>query len=242
MSTMHDSDGIEEAIGQNIREALASAERAGRLLSRAIDRVRQIRDSMREAAERRAEARARYQAAWDKAREKLEVVNDPEWWEEATPAQIAEVYEIAIAWRDHEKEADRADDVIYEEVLERFGHDLRTPSAEQVREDLEKIQADRDSEEEKEEEEKEEGGKRSADTEEERERPAYDSSERRERMAEEMRDAGVASELIESRLRADAMNARAPHDAVERKHATTRLRGPRGTRTRARQSQAAMDR
>lgn len=237
---MAESDGIEEAISQNIREALASAERTGRLLSRAIDRVRQIRDSMREAAERRAEARARYQAAWDKAREKLEVVDDPEWWEGATPAQIAEVYEVAVTWREHEKEADRADDVIYEEVLERFGHDLRTPSAEQVREDLEKIQADRDSEEE--EEEKEEGGKRSADTEEDRERPAHDSSERRERMEAEMREADIDPDVIKARMRAYTMNGHPPREAVAQKHTATRLRGPRGMGIRARQADSAVSR
>ncbi|MCY9785701.1 hypothetical protein KIK06_17585 [Nocardiopsis sp. EMB25] len=247
---MNESDGIDEALGRSLRGMMQLAEQNGRQWSEVLRRMREIARLRQEEAARRAEARARYQAAWEKAQEKLAVVDDPEWWDQATPEQIAEVYEVAVSWREHEVEAARVDDVIYDEVLERYDHDLRTPSAEQVREDLEKIEAQRKEQEQEsdaergeegslvpEPEAKEEAKAEAAET----NPPTWDSEERRTLVEQQMRDEGVAPELVETRMRVDRMNATHPRDAIQGKHAATRLRGPRG-RSRTRQAESAMGR
>lgn len=247
-----ESDGIDEALGQSLREALQAAEKFGRGWSEGIARMREKTRQRNLEEDRRAEAEARYQKAWDKAWDKLSVAEDQKWWEQATPEQIAEVYEVAVTWREHEPAAARIDDVIYDEVLERYDHDLRTPSADQVREDLEKIEAERA--EEKTEEEKDvedvepekstetgvEGEPLTPEPEreeavEEEKPPAYDSVERREHDERTRVEKGVDPDLARTHHRVDTMNATHPRDAVDTKRAATRLAGPRG-RPRARQA------
>ncbi|WP_160050115.1 MULTISPECIES: hypothetical protein [unclassified Nocardiopsis] len=236
---MIESDGIDEALGRSLREALALAEQNGRRLSDLIARAREILRLREEAAARRAEAQARYEAAWKAARDKLAVADDDQWWDKATPAQIAEVYEVAVTWREHETEAARIDEVIYEQVLDRYDHDLRTPSPEQVRHDLEEIRA---RHEEITEERDHDAPEPEHVEEPEREEPRYDSEERRELTREEMLREGLEPEVVETRMRVDTMNARPPRDAVERKHAATRLAGPRGRGTaRTRKAQQSLE-
>ncbi|MFE1400366.1 hypothetical protein ACFW53_20735 [Nocardiopsis dassonvillei] len=243
-----ESDGIDEALGRSLREMMQLAEQNGRQWSEVIRRMREIARRRQEEAARRAEAQARYQAAWDQAREKLAVVDDSQWWDQATPEQIAEVYEVAVTWREHEVEAARVDDVVYDEVLERYGHDLRTPSAEQVREDLEKIEAQRKEQEQETDAEHEHGGKeepRVVESEAQEEvaetgSPTWDSEERRTLVEQQMHEEGIDPELIKTRMRVDRMHATPPRDAVQSKRAATRLRGPRG-RSRERQAENAMD-
>ncbi len=104
---MNESDGIEEALYENLREALHVAEQLGRQWASVIGKIREIAEREREEAARRAAAQARYQAVWDKAREKLAVVDNPQWWRQATVVEIAEVHEVVTAWREHETEAAR---------------------------------------------------------------------------------------------------------------------------------------
>lgn len=240
---MSESDGIDEALGRSLREAMQLAEQQGRQWSNVLRRMREIARQRQEEAARRAEAQARYQAMWSQARERLSVVEDPEWWNQATPEQVAEVYEVAVSWRDHEVEASRLDDVIHAEVLERYDHDLRTPSPEQVREDLERIQEQRQEQESEAEQDAPErvGQESAAESEVEVGPPEWDSEERRSLFEEQMREDNVDPELIETRMRVDRMQGRPPRDAVQAKQAATRLRGPRG-RSHGRQAENTMGR
>ncbi|MFB8764037.1 hypothetical protein [Nocardiopsis alba] len=240
---MSESDGIDEALGRSLREAMQLAEQQGRQWSNVLRRMREIARQRQEEAARRAEAQARYQAMWSQARERLSVVEDPDWWGKATPEQVAEVYEVAVTWRDHEVEAARLDDVIHAEVLERYDHDLRAPSPEQVREDLEKIQEQRKEQESEAEQDAPERVGQEPDLEPEVEAgpPEWDSEERRSLFEKQMRENNIDPELIETRLQADRMQSRSPRDAVQTKQAATRLRGPRG-RSHDRQAESTMSR
>ncbi|MDA2812508.1 hypothetical protein O4J56_17830 [Nocardiopsis sp. RSe5-2] len=238
---MNETDGIEESFDRQLHQLLGSARDLGHSFSRGLWALRQIHHNHQVAKQYREQARRRYEAKWEREHELLAVVEDEQWWEqEATPAKVAEAYQIALSWRDHEDEADRLDDVIYEEVRERYGVDLRTPTREEVQDKLEQAvgEHDRDQPEPAPEAEQQEEQERAADTEE--ERPAYDSAERREQFAEQMRGAGVDEALIAGRLSADAMNARPPQEAV---HASRRLTAS-GMRARGRglQAEAAMGR
>jgi hypothetical protein len=252
---MNESDGIDEALGRSLREAMQRAEQAGRRWSEVIRRMRELSRRRQEEVARRAEAQARYQAAWEKAREKLAVVDDSQWWDKATPAQIAEVYEVAVSWREHEVEAARVDDVIYTEVLDRYDHDLRTPSPDQVREDLERIEEQRQEEAQEEvegETERAEDGPSQAEPgtgaapAQDPELP-WDSEERRTLIEQRMREQGIDPELIDMRMQVDRMHATHPRDAVQAPHAARRLNGPRGRprhrhRHRHRQAENTIDR
>ncbi|MGW5880217.1 hypothetical protein ACWFMI_27090 [Nocardiopsis terrae] len=221
---MSESDGIEETLDQSLRDALREAERAGYLASRVIGRVREMTRQRKLDADLRQEAMDRYQQLWEQAREKMAVVDDDQWWEQAAPAQIADVYEVAVSWRDHEVEAARVDERIYEQVLEHYGHDLRSPTPERLQADLEQIQADREDQ----------HAQHDADVEQAPEveeavpEADWDSKERRALLEQQMRDEVIDPELVRAHMSVDRMNATSPHDAVERHQSGTRLRGPRG--------------
>ena len=216
---MSEPDGIEETLDRSLRDVLREAERAGYLASRIISRVREMTRQRTLDAQRRREAVDRYQQLWDRAREKMSVVQDDQWWEQATPAQIADVYQVAVSWRDHEVEAAQVDERIYEQVLEHYGHDLRSPTPERLQADLEQIAADREDHQDL------QVGPEEHDVALEAE---WDSEEHRTLVEQQMRDEGIDPELVQTHMSVHRMNAHSPHDAVERGQASTRLRGPRG--------------
>lgn len=253
------SDGVEEALAQTLREWTRGAETAGRAFSRRIEALRR----RRMAAQERAEAQERYQRAWQAARERLEVTREPEWWDRASPKEIAEVYEVAVTWREHEPEAQRYDDLIHHEVLERYDHDLRIPTPEQVQSDLEHIEAQRQEEqatEQDQEEALEQDGQGATDPEEiltpgeteqeqsehpqeqtgESEPPAYDSEEHRTQVAEQRTRDGVDPELVETHQRVERMNAQPPRSAVDKAQPQKRLRAAAGLRSRSKRGELAV--
>ena len=213
---MNESDGIEEALYENLREALYVAEQLGRQWASVIGKIREIAEREREEAARRAAAQARYQAVWDKAREKLAVVDNPQWWRQATVVEIAEVHEVVTAWREHETEAARID-VVYRRTLERY--EMSVISSEQVHEApvYEAPREDRSAHASAEYDfdgagplvpEPTAGEKGEAAL------PPWDSAERRVLMEQRMRESGVSSELIKVHMRVHRMNARPPQAAV----------------------------
>ena len=261
MSENAGSDGIEEALAQNLRGLTQAAHTAGRAFSNVIDMVRRRQMAARE----RAEVQERYQRAWEGAQERLSVTRDPEWWDRASPKEIAEVYEVAVTWREHEPEAQRYDDLIHHEVLERYDHDLRTPSREQVQSDLEHVEAERQEEQASEQDQEkeevlEQEGEGPTDpeavltpgeTEQEQseaqqeqagesESPAYDSEEHRTQVAEQRTRDGVEPELVETHERVERMNANEPRNAVDLAQSQKRLRGAAGLRGRSKRGELAM--
>lgn len=115
----HDSDGIEEAFEGQLRVMLTAAGQVGERIAR-----------MREEALRRAasaseqEARAlhsRLVAERDAARAALAAVHRPQWWDQASPDQIATAHQTARAWSREDPDAERAEHRIRQEVRTRFG-------------------------------------------------------------------------------------------------------------------------
>lgn len=114
-----ESDGIEEAIEGQMRLLVTAAAQAGERLAR-----------MREDALRRAQAtserearelQSRLAAEQRAVRADLAGIQRADWWESATPERIAQAYESAVAWRDEEPEAARAEARIIDELRTRHG-------------------------------------------------------------------------------------------------------------------------
>ena len=114
-----ESDGIEEAVEGQMRLLVTAAARAG-------DRLARMReDALRRAqatSEREArELHSRLAAEQRAVRADLAGVQRADWWEKATPQRIAQAYESAVAWRDEEPEAARAEQRIIDELRTRHG-------------------------------------------------------------------------------------------------------------------------
>lgn len=114
-----ESDGIEEAIEGQMRLVVTAAAQAG-------DRLARMReDALRRAqatSEREArELQSRLAAEQRAVRADLAGVQRADWWEKATPERIAQAYESAVAWRDEEPEATRAEERIVDELRTRHG-------------------------------------------------------------------------------------------------------------------------
>lgn len=114
-----ESDGIEEAIEGQMRLLVTAAAQAG-------DRLARMReDALRRAqatSEREArELQSRLAAEQRAVRADLAGVQRADWWEKATPERIAQAYESAVAWRDEEPEAARAEQRIVDELRTRHG-------------------------------------------------------------------------------------------------------------------------
>lgn len=114
-----DTDGIEEAIEGQMRLLVTAAAQAG-------DRLARMReDALRRAqatSEREArELESRLAAEQRAVRADLAGVQRADWWEKANPEQIAQAYESAVAWRDEDPEAARAEARIVDELRTRHG-------------------------------------------------------------------------------------------------------------------------
>lgn len=114
-----ETDGIEEAIEGQMRLLVTAAAQAG-------DRLARMReDALRRAqatSEREArELQSRLAAEQRTVRADLAGVHRDDWWEKATPERIAQAYESAVAWRNEEPEAARAEARIADELRTRHG-------------------------------------------------------------------------------------------------------------------------
>ncbi|TCL79528.1 MULTISPECIES: hypothetical protein [unclassified Rathayibacter] len=119
-----DDGGVEESINSSARIALTIAIQLGEKLARAYQ------DAMREAEQRSAiEARelaARYEGERASARQAVTVVNDPQWWDQASVRDVARVAETATAWKDADPQLASASALIAAEAKERYGVDVAT--------------------------------------------------------------------------------------------------------------------
>ncbi len=78
-------------------------------------------------------------------RGQLAVVDQPSWWNRADVRDIADAREAAVAWRDHDDDAARANETIRREVQDRYGIDVDAPGANPaaVADALRRAEADR---------------------------------------------------------------------------------------------------
>lgn len=123
MSEQHPS--VEDEIERALRLGLATA---GQLADR-FARARQ--DLAREAQHRdQQESRqleARYQAEGASATARLALVDRPEWWNRATPADITSMWQLAVQWQNEQPRVAVSAATIAQQVQDRYGIDVRDP-------------------------------------------------------------------------------------------------------------------
>lgn len=225
---MSESDGIEESIDGTTRVAMTVAARTAADLAREFERRRKdARD--RDVRQAREDA-TRTEALWQQTRAELAPVMQERWWEQARPADIAHAYEQARAYDSEDARAYR--DRIRDEVRDRYGVDVddlaREGGSDEHRErdeaERDRAEASRLTTEADQADRAAEGAHDGPEAEQEHDRATtaledastiYDSAERREAMAEEMRSRGVDRDVVEARVAADTGQAAPARDAVK---------------------------
>lgn len=114
-----ESDGIEEAFEGQMRVLATAAGRAGETLARAREEAkrRALERSQREARE----LESRFEAERRAAHTEFSNVHRNDWWDRATPEQIANTYQTARAWSADDPEAVRAEVRLRDEMQTRYG-------------------------------------------------------------------------------------------------------------------------
>lgn len=125
-----ESDGIGEAFDSQLRVLLTIAAQFGEKISRLREELSRKHEA--EAVKESRELQARFDAERSSARASFAPVQQSHWWDQATPEDIANVHETAIAWRAYDDQARQAGDRIRHEVKERYGIDVDAPGADSI--------------------------------------------------------------------------------------------------------------
>lgn len=122
-----DTDGIGETFDNSLRIALTAASQFGERFAR----LREEWNRQREAAatQEARELQSRLDAERAAVRGQLAVVEQPSWWDRADVRDIADAREAAVAWRDHDAVAARANETIRRELQDRYGIDVDAAGA-----------------------------------------------------------------------------------------------------------------
>ena len=122
-----ETDDVGETFDDSLRIALTIASQFGERIARLREQLARQRESG--AIQEARELEARFEAERGAARASLAPVAQPEWWNQASPEDIAGVHETATAWRDFDDVARDAGDTIKHELQERYGIDVDAPGA-----------------------------------------------------------------------------------------------------------------
>lgn len=138
-----ESDGIEEAFEGQLRMLVTAAARAGEEIARLREQARRRAQAASEQEAR--ELASRLAAEQQAARAETAGVHHSEWWDRATPEQIAHTFQVAHAWSKEDPEAARAESRMREELRARFGVDVANVRADPaaLREAVERAAHDR---------------------------------------------------------------------------------------------------
>ncbi|NCC94302.1 MAG: hypothetical protein EOM10_13635 [Opitutae bacterium] len=217
----------------------------------AYQRAGQARQAEATSVQEARDLHARRAAEWQAARADLAATTRTEWWDRATVEDIAHTYQTATAWAPVEAEAGRYRDTMRDQIRTRYGVDVdgavddaavarrikdeldRQAEMERTRANAEVVEAaalmehadrvDRAAE---------ERDNRAQQVEAEHLRDdaglVYDSAERREALAAELRRKGVDGKAIEARVTADVGNAKPATEAVRTKAARRTSRVSKG--------------
>lgn len=125
------TDGIEEAFEGQLRVLVTAAGQVGERLARQ-------REETQRNAQARSEQEARERASRIEverlaARVELRDVGRADWWDRATPEQIARSYQVARAWSAEDPEAARAEERVRSEIRGRYGVDVDDAGADPER-------------------------------------------------------------------------------------------------------------
>lgn len=205
------TDDLDQVFEGQLRVVLTVAGQIGERLAR--EREQRMRDAQAksEAEQRRLESRIEAEHA--ASRVEMANVHRAEWWDRASPEDIGHAAQVIGAWSREDPEAARAENKLREEVRERWGIDVNDAQAnpEAVRQllRLELERAERAS-----------GGQESG-LNEKAAAPesvggvSYDSHARREVLASELEGQGISREVVATRVRADASQAKPASEALQ---------------------------
>jgi hypothetical protein len=122
MSAIHEPDGVATAVEEALRTAVTAAATLGRHLAT------QRTASLRAAESRRHQADVRLRAQIDLDRlamhAKLAPINQPRWWQTASPDDVLDAWTTAVEWREFDPHAARATTRIRSEFSNRHSIDL----------------------------------------------------------------------------------------------------------------------
>lgn len=108
------SHDIDDSLEEFLQHGMTVSAQIGRELSNAWkEHLRQAQGASRQAFEGQRAL----------AREELARVEQPEWWEKASPQEICEAYEKATAWAEHDPSAAAAERTIRGQAAQRYGID-----------------------------------------------------------------------------------------------------------------------
>jgi hypothetical protein len=122
-----ETDGIEEAFDGQVRVLVTAAGQVGERLARAREDALRRGQAVSEREAR--ELRSRIEAERAAARAELGNVYRAQWWDRATPEQIASTYQVARAWAREDPEALRAEQRMGDELRTRYGVDVDPAAA-----------------------------------------------------------------------------------------------------------------
>ncbi|MDH6238468.1 hypothetical protein [Cryobacterium sp. CG_9.6] len=122
-----DTDGVGETFDDSLRIALTIAAQFGERIARLREQLARQREAG--TVQESRELHARFDAERGAARASLAPVQQAEWWDQASPDNIAGMHETATAWRDVDDGARDAGDTIKREVQDRYGIDVDAPGA-----------------------------------------------------------------------------------------------------------------
>jgi hypothetical protein len=127
---MSEADGMDEAVDGAMRTGLMVASRIGEQLARMREEEQR---TIAAAEEHRArQMQERFDAQRAAARAQLAPVARDDWWDKATPEMMERVHQTASAWKTYDPEAAQASERIREQVQNRYGIDVNNTGADEA--------------------------------------------------------------------------------------------------------------
>ena len=117
-----ETDGIEEAFEGQLRVLVTAAGQIAERFARAREEASRKAQAVSEQAAR--EMQDRFEAERKTAQLEVSRVHSPEWWDRATPEQMAHTYQVARAWTKDDPEAARAEQTMRNEFRSRYNLDV----------------------------------------------------------------------------------------------------------------------
>lgn len=116
---MNVTDGVDDAVGEDLRLGLLIATQAAeRLMQQVAEQRRQAETEAGRGAER---AQAEWEAHRALARGATRGVEHDRWWQESSPAQVARAWTVATAWQGHDPELAERAGTLRQGLADRYG-------------------------------------------------------------------------------------------------------------------------
>lgn len=241
-----ESDGIGESLDEQIRMGTMAAMQVGQAMAQA--RAERMRRTQEESQQRAQELQRRMEAERRAAVAELSVVQNSDWWRDATPDDVADKYATAHAWKDEDPEIARHEERMRRELQERYGIDPNRENdgpvdSERLSDEMRRVEERQADPQNTDVEAEAAQAERRAGVADERARESYDraAAESDPEQERRLRDQAEQERAEADRLNADAQNA---YDSPERRDANAeRMREAGGdpaqidTATRADQAQ-----